>query len=358
MGDPDHKRPLTYKSAGVDIEAGDALVEGIKPLAKATSRPGVMQNLGGFAAAFDLKAAGFSDPVLLSGTDGVGTKLKVAELVGDHSTIGIDLVAMCVNDLVVHGASPLFFLDYFATGHLDVGTAQTVIAGIADGCKQAGCALVGGETAEMPDMYAPGSYDLAGFAVGAAERDQMLPKPGIAEGDAVIGIASSGFHSNGYSLVRKIVERSGLTYASPAPFDAEQTLGQALLTPTRIYVDACMAAMKTDNVKAFCHITGGGFSENIPRILPEGIGIHIDLGSFELPAMFGWAAQIAELPALEMLRTFNCGIGMIAVCDSAQADSVVTAIQSKGDTASVIGSVTAHAEGPKVTYTIPKGWPC
>lgn len=358
MGEQDSNRPLTYKAAGVDIEAGDALVEGIKPLAASTRRPGVMQNLGGFAAAFDLKAAGFIDPVVLSGTDGVGTKLIIAEKTGDHTTIGIDLVAMCVNDLVVHGAAPMFFLDYFATGHLEVQTAQTVIAGIAEGCRQAGCALVGGETAEMPDMYAPGTYDLAGFAVGAVERDEMLPRTDLAAGDTVIGIAASGFHSNGYSLVRKIVDRSGLGYDSPAPFDPATTIGQALLTPTRIYINTCMAAMKTGGVKAFCHITGGGLTENIPRVLTDDISVHIDLSRFELPAMFRWAAKIAELPADEMLKTFNCGIGMVVVAEPGAAGAVLAAVRKAGDRAEIIGELRPRGDGEPVTYDIPAGWPC
>jgi phosphoribosylformylglycinamidine cyclo-ligase len=358
MGEQDSKRPLTYKAAGVDIEAGDALVEGIKPLAASTRRPGVMQNLGGFAAAFDLKAAGFKDPVVLSGTDGVGTKLIIAEKTGDHTTIGIDLVAMCVNDLVVHGAAPMFFLDYFATGHLEVSTAQTVIAGIAEGCRQAGCALVGGETAEMPDMYAPGTYDLAGFAVGAVERDEMLPRSDLAAGDVVIGIASSGFHSNGYSLLRKIVDRSGLGYDSPAPFDPSTTVGQALLTPTRIYINTCMAAMKAGGVKAFCHITGGGLTENIPRVLSDDIAMHIDLARADQPAMFRWAAEIAELPADEMLKTFNCGIGMVVVVEAASAETVLSAIRAQGDKADVIGEIRSRDGAEPVTYDIPAGWPC
>lgn len=357
MGEQDSKRPLTYKAAGVDIEAGDALVERIKPLAAATRRPGVMQNLGGFAAAFDLKAAGFTDPVLLSGTDGVGTKLLVAEKTGDHSTIGIDLVAMCVNDLVVHGAAPMFFLDYFATGKLDVDTARLVIEGIAEGCHQAGCALVGGETAEMPDMYAPGTYDLAGFAVGAVERSEMLPREGVAPGDVVIGIASSGFHSNGYSLLRKIVDRSGLGYDAPAPFDPSTSIGKAVITPTRIYVKACQAAIAAGGVKAFCHITGGGFTENIPRVLADDIAVHIDLASYELPPMFRWAAEVAELPADEMLKTFNCGIGMIVVAEADKADSIIAAISESGHSAQVIGAVTAREE-KAVTYSIPENWPC
>ncbi|HZD25683.1 MAG TPA: phosphoribosylformylglycinamidine cyclo-ligase, partial [Alphaproteobacteria bacterium] len=303
----------TYKTAGVDIDAGGRLVEDIKPLAASTRRPGSDAALGGFAGAFDLKAAGFRDPLLLAATDGVGTKLKVAIAAGRHDTVGIDLVAMCVNDLVIQGAEPLLFLDYYATGRLEVETGRRIVAGIAEGCRQAGCALVGGETAEMPGLYAEGDYDLAGFAVGAVERDQVLSGAGVEPGDLLLGLASSGVHSNGYSLVRRLVEDFGQDYAAPAPFDATRSLGEALLTPTRIYVRACLAAIRGGGVKALSHITGGGFPENLPRVLPEGVVAEIDGASWPMPPVFGWLAGLGSVASEEMARTFNCGIGMIAV---------------------------------------------
>jgi phosphoribosylformylglycinamidine cyclo-ligase len=329
------KRQVTYAEAGVNIDAGNALVERIKPLAKATARAGTMGGIGGFGALFDLKAAGFRDPVLVSGTDGVGTKLKIAQMAGRHDTIGIDLVAMCVNDLVVQGAEPLFFLDYFATGALDVGVAADVVKGIADGCVQAGCALVGGETAEMPGMYAAGEYDLAGFAVGAVERDGILPK-GVQEGDVLLGLASSGVHSNGYSLVRHLLikENVDLLAGTHAP------LAASLLTPTRIYVKSCLAAIRAGGVKALAHITGGGLTENIPRVLPDGVSAEINLKAWELPDVFGWLQDAGHIAPLEMLRTFNCGIGMVVVVAPGRADALGDVLSGQGETVHVIGRIT------------------
>jgi phosphoribosylformylglycinamidine cyclo-ligase len=326
---------VTYAAAGVDIAAGDALVEAIKPLAKATTRPGVLGGIGGFGALFDLKAAGFADPILVSTTDGVGTKLKIAIETGQHDQVGIDLVAMCVNDLIVQGATPLFFLDYFATGALDVETAKRVIAGIADGCRIAGCALVGGETAEMPGMYAGGDYDLAGFAVGAAERGALLPA-GVAPGDVILGLPSVGVHSNGFSLVRRIVEGSGLGWDAPAPFAPGATLAKALMTPTRIYVTALMALHKAGLLKGAAHITGGGLPGNLPRALPEGAGAHL-AGPWAMPPVFAWLAAGGIAPD-EMLRVFNCGVGMaVIVSDAAAAMDVL--IQA-GEAPFRLGQVT------------------
>ncbi len=329
----------SYKDAGVDIDAGNELVERIKPLAKSTARVGADSELGGFGGLFDLAACKYNDPVLVSANDGVGTKLKIAFAVDKHDTIGIDLVAMCVNDLVVQGAEPLFFLDYFATGGLENDVAYDVIKGIADGCKQAGAALIGGETAEMPGMYAKGHYDLAGFAVGAVERAQILPKSNIQEGDVIIGIASSGLHSNGFSLVRHIIEGQNLSYDAAAPFDDKKTLGQALLEPTRIYVKSCLEAVKSDKVKALAHITGGGFTENIPRVMPQGLTADINCGSWEKLPIFKWLANEGGVEDAEMLKTFNCGIGMILLADNGDADSVIEILQQSGERAGVIGSV-------------------
>jgi phosphoribosylformylglycinamidine cyclo-ligase len=340
------QKPMTYADAGVDIDAGNALVAAIKPLAKATSRAGADVDLGGFGGLFDLKRAGFRDPILVAANDGVGTKLKIAIESGHHSTIGIDLVAMCVNDLIVQGAEPLFFLDYFAVGKLNAAVARDVIAGIAEGCKQAGCALIGGETAEMPGMYKAGDYDLAGFAVGAVERGEILPRADIAIGDVLIGLKSSGVHSNGYSLVRKLVERAKLGWADAAPFANASTLGDALLTPTRIYVKQLLTAIRaTDGsgpdgaIKALSHITGGGLSENLPRVMPTNAAARIDLSTFDAPAVFGWLAQEGELDDAEMLRTFNCGVGMVVVADKARAQEVIAALKSAGEEPVVIGDV-------------------
>ena len=334
----------TYRDAGVDIEAGDALVERIKPLAASTSRPGVAGGLGGFGALFDLRAAGYRDPVLVSTTDGVGTKLKLAIETGRHATVGIDLVAMCVNDLVVQGAEPLFFLDYFATGRLGVDQAAEVVAGIARGCQEAGCALVGGETAEMPGLYAPGDYDLAGFAVGAAERGALLPR-GVEPGQAVLGLASSGVHSNGYSLVRRLVQDAGLGWDSEAPFAHESgaTLGEALLAPTRIYVRPLLALHRAGLLAAAAHITGGGLPGNLPRVLPGGTRAALDAGRWPLPPVFRWLAQLGDVAPDEMLRVFNCGIGMaLVVRDAAEA---VALLAEHGETAFRIGVVEAW-DGP------------
>jgi len=342
------KNGLTYKDAGVDIDAGNALVEAIKPLAKATARSGSNAALGGFGAFFDLKAAGFKDPVLVATTDGVGTKLLVAQAAGQHRTIGIDLVAMSVNDLVVQGAEPLLFLDYFATGKLDVAAAREVIAGIAEGCKIAGCALVGGETAEMPGMYAPGHYDLAGFAIGAVEREEALTGTGVNPGDIILGLGSSGFHSNGYSLVRRVVEKSGLGYDSPAPFDRIGSLAESLLTPTRIYVKSCLAAIRAGHIKALCHITGGGFIDNLPRVLPEGVGADIDAGAIALPPMMKWVAKAGGIESAELARTFNCGVGMVAVVSPDKVDEATKLLTSHGETVMRIGIAVTRGSEPRV----------
>ncbi len=341
---------LSYKQAGVDIDAGNALVDAIKPAVRATRRPGADSEIGGFGGVFDLKAAGFSDPVLVAANDGVGTKLRIAIETGINDTIGIDLVAMCVNDLVVQGAEPLFFLDYYATGALDVAAGTAIVTGIADGCREAGCALIGGETAEMPGMYKKGDYDLAGFAVGAAERDGLLPRGDIEIGDVIVGIASSGVHSNGFSLVRKIVELSGLSYEAPAPFDPDATLGEALLVPTRIYVKPILAALKAGiGIKALAHITGGGFVDNIPRVLPETLAADIDLDAVPVPPVFGWLARTGGLDQKEMVRTFNCGIGMIAVVRPDEARALITALAEAEEFASVIGVLQPRGDAP-VTF--------
>jgi phosphoribosylformylglycinamidine cyclo-ligase len=343
---------LTYAQAGVDIDAGNRMVELIKPLVRATRRPGADAEIGGFGGLFDLKGAGFKDPVLVAATDGVGTKLKIAIETGRHETIGIDLVAMSVNDLVVQGAEPLFFLDYFACGHLDPEAGAKVVSGIAEGCRQARCALIGGETAEMPGLYAAGDYDLAGFAVGAAERGEILPRRDIAAGDVLIGLASSGVHSNGYSLVRKVVELSRLGWEQPAPFAPGMSLGEALLAPTRVYVTACLTAVReTGAVKAMVHITGGGFPDNIPRVLPDGLGARIDLARVPVLPVFKWLAATGNIAETEMLRTFNCGIGMILVVPPDQADAVAGVLTGAGETAVRLGELVTTAEGaPRVAY--------
>jgi len=341
LNSPD-QNGLTYAQAGVDIEAGDALVEAIKPLARATSRPGVMGGLGGFGALFDLKAAGFTDPVLVSATDGVGTKLRLAIEAGRHDTVGIDLVAMCVNDLVVQGAQPLFFLDYFATGALDVAQAATVVAGIAEGCRQAGCALVGGETAEMPGMYHGGDYDLAGFAVGAAERGALLPA-GVAAGDVLLGLASSGVHSNGFSLVRRVVAASGLGLDAACPFGAG-SLAEALLAPTRIYVKSLLALHASGLLKAAAHITGGGLPGNLPRVLPGGLTAIVDGAAWGPPPVFGWLARTGQVATEEMLRVFNCGIGMVVVVAPGDADAALAMLAAAGETAMRIGHLEPGQE--------------
>jgi phosphoribosylformylglycinamidine cyclo-ligase len=343
---------LTYAGAGVDIDAGNRMVELIKPLVRSTARLGADAEIGGFGALFDLKRLGFADPVLVAATDGVGTKLKIAIETGTHHTIGIDLVAMSVNDLVVQGAEPLFFLDYFACGQLDPEVGARVIKGVAEGCRQAGCALIGGETAEMPGLYQMGDYDLAGFAVGAVERDAILPRPDVRAGDIILGLASSGIHSNGYSLVRKIVERTGLRWSAPAPFDPARELGTALLEPTRIYVKSCLAALRaTKAVKALAHITGGGFPDNIPRVLPQGLGVMLDLQRVPVPPIFRWLADVGQVAEAEMLRTFNCGVGMVAVVAPGEADAVGNALVREGETVAPIGEVVAIArDTARVAY--------
>jgi len=329
---------MTYADAGVNIDAGNALVERIKPLAKATARAGLMGGIGGFGALFDVKACGYKDPILVSGTDGVGTKIKLAIELGRHDAIGVDLVAMCVNDLVVQGAEPLFFLDYFATSKLDVAVAERVIAGIAEGCKQAGCALVGGETAEMPGMYAPGDYDLAGFAVGAVEREAVLPQ-GVQAGDVVLGLASNGFHSTGFSLVRHVLK----SQAKGGP----DVVG--LLAPTRIYVVPCLKAIKAGGVRALAHITGGGLTENLPRVLPDGVSVEIDLKSWNMPAPFQWIEKEGNIAQGEMLRTFNCGIGMVAVVAAEKADALKAVFEREGEKVHVIGRIVARQK-ERVVY--------
>ena len=344
---------LTYADAGVDIDAGNALVDAIKPLVRATRRPGADAEIGGFGGLFDLKAAGFKDPILVAANDGVGTKLKIAIDSNSHETIGIDLVAMCVNDILVQGAEPLFFLDYFATGKLAPDIGAHVVKGIAQGCLQAGCALIGGETAEMPGLYGKGDYDLAGFCVGAAERGTLLPRPDVKAGDVLIGLASSGVHSNGYSLVRKIVERSGLAWSAPAPFSPKQSLGQALLEPTRIYVKTLLAVLKeTGAIKAMAHITGGGFIDNIPRVLPEGLGAQIDLDAIPVLPVFVWLAETGGVSVHEMLRTFNCGIGMVLVVDEHAVDTVQHSLKKHGEASVVLGKIEHAASGAKETERV------
>ena len=343
---------VTYGEAGVDIAAGNRLVDLIKPLARTTARKGARGDLGGFGGLFDLRACGYRDPVLVAANDGVGTKLKLAIDSGRHSSVGIDLVAMSVNDLVVQGAEPLFFLDYYATGRLDVEAAREVIAGIAAGCREAGCALIGGETAEMPGMYHGRDYDLAGFAVGAVERRRMLPRRDVKAGDAVIGLASSGPHSNGYSLIRKLVAGSGLTLTDAAPFAPGMSVAEALLTPTRIYVKPVLAALRHHKaIKALAHITGGGFTENIPRVLPAHCAAAIDLRTIEAPAVFSWLRDQGNMAPAEMLRTFNCGIGMIAVVAEKQADEAMLTLAETGEAVVRLGEIVERsARGRPVVY--------
>jgi phosphoribosylaminoimidazole synthetase len=336
----DRPNGLTYAEAGVDIDAGAALVEAIKPLAKSTRRPGADAALGGFGALFDLKAAGFRDPLIVSTTDGVGTKLKIAIESGHHDTVGIDLVAMCVNDLLAQGAEPLMFLDYYATGRLDVDVGRRVVAGIAEGCRQAGAALVGGETAEMPGMYSEGDYDLAGFSIGAVERDAVLPRLSTqAPGDLLIGIGSSGPHSNGYSLVRKIVERSGLAWDAPAPFQPQTSLGEALMAPTRIYIKSVLPLIKAGLVEAGAHITGGGLIENPPRAIAEGLEPQFDWAAWPLPPVFGWLQQVGGVADHELRRTFNCGVGFVLIVKPRHAEAVLAGLLEAGETAFVCGQL-------------------
>ena len=347
----DQKTGLTYSSAGVDIDAGNRLVDLIKPLVRATARAGADAEIGGFGGLFDLKAAGFKDPILVAATDGVGTKVKIAIETGIHGGIGIDLVAMSVNDLVVQGAEPLFFLDYFACGKLDPEATASIVAGVAEGCRESGCALIGGETAEMPGLYKDGDYDLAGFAVGAAERGTLLPHKDIAAGDAVIGLASSGVHSNGFSLVRKVVEKSGFGFDAPAPFAPVMTLGGALLTPTKLYVKSCLQAIRqTGAVKGLAHITGGGFTDNIPRVLPKHLGVRVDLAAVPVLPVFKWLAREGNIAELELLRTFNCGIGMIAIVKREQLVEVMDVLSASGERVVNLGDVIEISGDERVVY--------
>lgn len=346
------KKSLSYRDAGVDIDAGNRLVDLIKPLTRATARPGADGSIGGFGGVFDLARTGYRDPLLIAATDGVGTKLKLAIDVDKHDTIGIDLVAMSVNDLVVQGAEPLLFLDYFACGKLDPEQARDVVAGIADGCKQAGCALVGGETAEMPGLYAAEDYDLAGFAVGAVERDKLLPRADVGAGDVILGLPSSGVHSNGYSLVRRVVKDSGAALDKDAPFAKGEKLGHVLLTPTQIYVKAILSALKAGNgIKALAHITGGGFTDNIPRVLPKGTVAKIDASKIPVLPVFKWLAKAGNIAELEMLRTFNCGIGMIVVVSAGEAAAVSASLTKAGEKVVTLGEIAKGEGEPHVVYS-------
>ena len=351
ISDKHSPKSATYADAGVDIEAGNTLVDRIAPLAKSTARIGADSDLGGFGGLFDLAACKFDDPVLVAANDGVGTKLKIAIESGIHDTVGIDLVAMCVNDLIVQGAEPLFFLDYFASGKLDVDAATDVIAGIAEGCRQAGCALIGGETAEMPGMYAAGDYDLAGFSVGAAERRKILPRNDIGAGDIIVGLTSNGLHSNGFSLVRKLVAQEGLAWDAPSPAQGSKTVAEELLTPTRIYVKAVLAALNANApIKGLVHMTGGGFQENLPRVLPDDLGAHIDLDAWNLPHIFQWLQSAGNIQTSEMLRTFNCGIGMALIVSSDGLADVMAILAAEGETVIPIGTITTR-DGDAVSFS-------
>jgi len=341
-----------YAAAGVDIDAGNRMVDLIKPLVRGTARAGADAEIGGFGGLFDLKAAGYSDPILVAATDGVGTKVKIAVETSRHDTIGIDLVAMSVNDLVVQGAEPLFFLDYFACGKLDPTVGTAVVKGVAAACREAGCALIGGETAEMPGVYQGGDYDLAGFAVGAVGRKDVLPRADIAAGDLVVGLAASGVHANGFSLVRRVAKNAGLTWDDPAPFEPSRSLGEALLTPTRLYVRSCLAAIRgTRAVKALAHITGGGFTENIPRVLPPGLAAAVDLHRVPVLPVFKWLAAAGAIGATEMLRTFNCGIGMVVVLDREGAEAAIAHFAGNGETVVRLGEVAPATGGARVAYS-------
>ncbi len=342
-------KSYSYEQAGVSIAAGNALVKAIGPLAKATARPGADAELGGFGGFFDLKAAGFNDPLLVAANDGVGTKVKLAIDHDRHDAIGIDLVAMCVNDLVVQGAEPLFFLDYFATGKLDNGVAERVVAGIADGCKLAGCALIGGETAEMPGMYAAGDYDLAGFCVGAVERGEQLTGDRVAEGDVLLGLASSGVHSNGYSLVRRLADDLGWKMNRPALFDADRLLIDHLIEPTRIYVKSLLPVIRSGRVHALAHITGGGMLENIPRVLPRGLHAHVSADAWEQPRLMAFLQAQGNIEPGEMARTFNCGVGMVLAVAEADAASVTADLEAAGETVMRIGEIRAGVRGSTVS---------
>ena len=345
---PSSSAPLTYADAGVDIDAGAAMVERIKPLTRATRRPGADGEIGGFGGLFDLKAAGFVDPVLVASNDGVGTKVKIAAESGLYDTMGVDLVAMCVNDIVVQGAEPLFFLDYFATAKLDPGVGARIVAGIARGCVESGCALIGGETAEMPGVYAAGDFDLAGFAVGAAERGTLLPRGGLKPGDLAVGLPSSGLHSNGFSLARRVVALSGLSWDAAAPFAPDRSLAAALLEPTRLYVKPLLATLNaTQGVRALAHVTGGGFSENLPRVLPEEVAVELDLDAFSPQPVFSWLAATGGVDEAEMLRTFNCGFGMVAFVAAAAADQALAALAANGLAPKPIGRLMAR-QGERV----------
>ena len=355
------QKPLTYADAGVSIDAGNALVKAIGPLARSTARPGAGAELGGFGGLFDLAAAGYRDPILVAANDGVGTKLKLAIDLGRHGGVGIDLVAMCANDLVVQGAEPLFFLDYFATGKLEPEVATTVVASIADGCRQAGCALIGGETAEMPGMYAPGDYDLAGFCVGAVERGWLVDGSKVKPGDAIVGIASSGVHSNGFSLVRRIIADRGWDLAAEAPFLPGVSIGEALLEPTRIYVRALLPLVRDGLVNALAHITGGGLVENIPRVLPDGCRAEIDASSWELPPLFAMLQEGGAISPAEMARTFNCGIGMAVIVDAGRTDEVIARLEESGEKCRAIGTVVSgprgcQIRGPAGTWGSAEDW--
>jgi phosphoribosylformylglycinamidine cyclo-ligase len=340
-----------YTAAGVDIDAGNRMVDVIKPLVRATARAGADAEIGGFGGLFDLKAAGYRDPILVAANDGVGTKVKIAIETDRHDTIGIDLVAMSVNDLVVQGAEPLFFLDYFACGKLDPAVGARVVAGIAAACRDSGCALIGGETAEMPGLYQAGDYDLAGFAVGAVERAGLLPRNDVAPGDVVVGLASTGVHSNGFSLVRRIVADAGLSWDDPAPFAASKKLGEALLAPTRLYVRSCLAASRdTKAVKALAHITGGGFVDNIPRVLPGGLAVSLDLDRVPVLPVFKWLAALGNIGEAEMLRTFNCGIGMVAVLERGAAAAASERFARHGETVVQLGEIVAAKDGDRVQF--------
>jgi phosphoribosylformylglycinamidine cyclo-ligase len=345
------QKPLTYADSGVSIEAGNALVKAIGPLARSTARPGADAELGGFGGFFDLKAAGYRDPLLVAANDGVGTKLKLAVETGRHDGVGIDLVAMCANDLIVQGAEPLFFLDYYATGKLDNEVAAAVVASIAEGCRQAGCALTGGETAEMPGMYAEGDYDLAGFCVGAVERDDVLTGASITSGDTILGLASSGVHSNGFSLVRRIIENEGWNLHEPMPGEGGRTLGEVLLEPTRIYVRALLPLVQKRQIRGLAHITGGGLLENIPRVLPRGCHAMIDANRWPLRPVFALLQEGGRITPEEMARTFNCGIGMAVIVAGEDAAPVAAALEGAGETVFDIGRVEEGPRGCTVTGT-------
>ena len=356
MTDKKNETGLTYRDAGVDIDAGEALVEAIKPEAKRTMRKGANPELGGFGGLFDLKAAGYKDPILVSGTDGVGTKLEIAKQMAHHRTLGIDLVAMCSNDILAQGAMPLFFLDYFSTGKLDVETGKDVVAGIADGCLEAGCALIGGETAEMPGIYGEGDYDLAGFCVGAVERDQILTKGQVQKGDKIIALPSSGVHANGFSLVRKILEVQNHSLHDPAPFASHQSLGLSLLAPTRIYTDAVMAAISAGNVTGVAHITGGGLIENPPRVYDETLAAHINMTTRPLPPLFRWLKQEGRLSNYELARTFNCGIGMLVYVSADTAEAALQAIKLTGEDAYMVGEMVKRTSDAVILNDIDKAF--